>query len=77
MHCVTSYPVEDDYANLLSIPYLQNKFKLTVGYSDHTIGNEACNVAVGLGARIIEKHFTFNKNIQILETMLFQQTIMI
>ena len=61
LHCVTSYPVEDDYANLLSIPYLQNKFKLTVGYSDHTIGNEACNVAVGLGARIIEKHFTFNK----------------
>ena len=61
MHCVTSYPVQDRYANLLSIPYLKNKFRLTVGYSDHTLGNEACIVAAGLGARIIEKHFTFNK----------------
>ena len=35
--------------------------KLTIGYSDHTIGNEACIAAVAMGAKIIEKHFTLNK----------------
>ena len=62
LHCVTSYPVEDDYANLKSISYLIDKFKLNIGYSDHTIGNEACLASVALGAKIIEKHFTLDKN---------------
>ena len=61
LHCVTSYPVADEYANLKSIPYLKDKFNLLTGYSDHTLGNEACIAAVALGARIIEKHFTFDK----------------
>lgn len=62
LHCVTSYPVEDKYANLKSISYLIENFDLKIGYSDHTIGNEACLAAVALGAKIIEKHFTVDKN---------------
>ena len=62
LHCVTSYPVENKYANLRSIGYLIENMKQTVGYSDHTIGNEACIAAVALGAQIIEKHFTLDKN---------------
>ena len=62
LHCVTSYPVEDRYANLKSITYLKKKFDINIGYSDHTIGNEACLASVALGAKIIEKHFTLDKN---------------
>ncbi len=62
LHCVTSYPVEDKYANLKSISYLVKNFRLKIGYSDHTIGNEACLASVALGAKIIEKHFTLDKN---------------
>ena len=61
LHCVTSYPVLDKDANLKSISFLKKKFDNLIGYSDHTLGNEACLVAVALGAKIIEKHFTLNK----------------
>ena len=61
LHCVTSYPVEDKFANLRSVEYLIKNSKLTIGYSDHTIGNEACIAAVAMGAKVIEKHFTINK----------------
>lgn len=62
LHCVTSYPVEDKYANLKSITYMIKNFDVNIGYSDHTIGNEACLASVALGAKIIEKHFTLDKN---------------
>jgi N-acetylneuraminate synthase/N,N'-diacetyllegionaminate synthase len=62
LHCVTAYPTPADQANLRSIPMLAKTFGLTVGYSDHTLGIRACLAAVGLGARIIEKHFTFDKS---------------
>ncbi len=61
LHCVTSYPAKDRYINLNSIPYLIKKTRLTIGYSDHSLGFEACLAAVSLGAKIIEKHFTLNK----------------
>jgi len=61
LHCVTSYPVEDKFANLKSIEYLIKNLNITIGYSDHTLGNEACIAAVTMGAKIIEKHFTINK----------------
>ena len=61
LHCVTSYPVEDKFANLRSVDYLAKNLKLTIGYSDHTIGNEACIAAVTMGAKVIEKHFTIDK----------------
>jgi N,N'-diacetyllegionaminate synthase len=61
MHCVTAYPTIPEEANLLAIRELQN-LNVTAGYSDHTIGIEAAVLSVALGARIIEKHFTIDKN---------------
>jgi len=61
MHCVTSYPTALEEANLLAIKELQS-LNVTVGYSDHTIGTEAAVLSVALGARIVEKHFTIDKN---------------
>jgi len=62
LHCVSDYPVVDKEANLISIKYLRDKFKINIGYSDHTLGIEASIMAVSYGAKIIEKHFTIDKN---------------
>jgi sialic acid synthase SpsE len=61
LHCVSSYPVPAEQANLLAIPFLAENFDCTIGYSDHTRGINAALLAVGLGARLIEKHFTLDK----------------
>ncbi len=60
LHCVVSYPTPPEAASLRGIPALASLGE-TVGYSDHTIGPAAAPLAVALGARIIEKHFTLNK----------------
>ena len=60
LHCVTSYPVSPEFANLGAIRELA-KLDITIGYSDHTLGIQACVLAVALGSRIIEKHFTVSK----------------
>ena len=65
LHCVTNYPVDDKNVNLNSIPFLKMNTNLTIGYSDHSLGSEACIGAVALGAKIIEKHFTLDKNFSI------------
>lgn len=62
LHCVSSYPAPPEELNLLAIRVLQDKLSSTIGYSDHTLGIDAAMLAVGLGARIIEKHFTINKD---------------
>lgn len=62
LHCVSGYPVPLEQANLGVIPRLREKLGCTVGYSDHTIGTRAAVLAAALGARIIEKHFTIDKN---------------
>lgn len=62
LHCVSAYPVPPEQANLRAIPALAREFGLTVGYSDHTTGLDACVVAVALGAKIVEKHFTLDRN---------------
>lgn len=62
LHCVSSYPVPKEQANLASIFYLKKKFpKIEIGYSDHTLGIDAAVLSVIAGARIIEKHFTLDK----------------
>lgn len=61
LHCVSEYPVVPDAANLNVIPQMIERFDATIGYSDHTIGNQAALIAASLGARIIEKHFTLDK----------------
>lgn len=62
LHCTTSYPTDYNDVNLNAIRTLRNSFGLKVGYSDHTIDNNACVAAVALGARIIEKHITIDRN---------------
>jgi N,N'-diacetyllegionaminate synthase len=62
LHCVSSYPVPAEEAELGAIEALRERFPdCTIGYSDHTIGSVASPLAVALGARIIEKHFTLDK----------------
>lgn len=61
MHCVSAYPTPLEEANLRAIPFLQEHFGVLVGYSDHTLGSLACLGAVSLGACVIEKHFTDQK----------------
>jgi N,N'-diacetyllegionaminate synthase len=63
LHCVSSYPTPPEAANLAAIRTLSDQFKdCTVGYSDHTLGIDAAVLSVGLGARLIEKHFTLRKD---------------
>ncbi len=62
LHCVSSYPVPADEANLAAIGTLRAAFGCTVGYSDHTLGIDAAALAVAAGARIVEKHFTIAKD---------------
>lgn len=61
MHCVSSYPTAPADADLAAIKRLQEIADL-VGYSDHTLGVDAAVIAAGLGACVIEKHFTIDKN---------------
>lgn len=61
LHCVTGYPVAPEDAHLNRIRQLGQSLSCTVGYSDHCLGIEAACAAVALGARIIEKHFTVDK----------------
>ena len=61
LHCVSLYPTDLAQAGLATIQTLGKRFDLTVGYSDHTLGIETALVALGMGARVIEKHFTLDK----------------
>jgi len=62
LHCNTAYPTPYKDANLLAMHTIRNKFEIKVGYSDHTLGIEASIAAAALGAAVIEKHFTLDKN---------------
>ena len=63
-HCVSSYPALADELNLRSIISMNEKTRKNtiIGYSDHSIGIEACYLSYVLGAKVLEKHFTFDKN---------------
>ncbi|MEK3854453.1 N-acetylneuraminate synthase [Cytobacillus sp. FSL H8-0458] len=63
LHCTSEYPAPYEDVNLKAIVKMGEVFNRTVGYSDHTIGCEASIGAVALGARMIEKHFTLDKNL--------------
>lgn len=63
LHCTTAYPVPMSDVNLRAMQSIQNKFKVAVGYSDHTLGIEIPIAAVALGATIIEKHFTTDRSL--------------
>jgi len=63
LKCTSEYPALFEEANLKTILNMKKTFGVEVGFSDHTLGITACVVAVSLGAKIIEKHFILNKNI--------------
>lgn len=62
LHCVSCYPARIEDMNLKAIETLRSAFKLPVGLSDHSIGVTVPMAAVALGACVIEKHFTLDKN---------------
>lgn len=62
LHCTSEYPAPFADLNLAAIPYLKEIYSLKVGYSDHSLGIEASIAATALGAEVIEKHFTFDRN---------------
>lgn len=64
LHCTTNYPCPYDEVNLQAMHTLKAAFKCQVGYSDHTMGIEVPIAAVAMGAKIIEKHFTLDKNME-------------
>jgi len=64
LHCVSKYPTPEDELNLDRIVYLKEMFRCPVGFSDHSISTSAPLEAVKLGAEIIEKHITLNRNMR-------------
>ena len=62
LHCTTNYPCPDKEANVTAMLDIKKHFpKYKVGFSDHTLGIDADILAAGLGAEMIEKHFTLNR----------------
>ena len=64
LHCTTNYPCPPAEVNLRAMQTLQHAFNTRVGYSDHTIGTEVPVAAVAMGAVMIEKHITLDKNME-------------
>ncbi|NQU80350.1 MAG: N-acetylneuraminate synthase [Bacteroidetes bacterium] len=64
LHCNTEYPTPSEDVNLKAMLTLRDSFKIKVGYSDHTLGIDVPIAAVALGAKVIEKHFTLDKNME-------------
>ena len=64
LHCTTSYPTKPKNINLNFFKYLKKKFKIPIGYSDHTVGYSIPLAAAALGACVIEKHISLDFNIK-------------
>lgn len=63
LHCNTEYPTPMKDVNLRAMLDIHNRFGVKIGYSDHTLGIEVPTAAVALGASVIEKHFTLDRNL--------------
>ncbi|MBM3584971.1 MAG: N-acetylneuraminate synthase [Alphaproteobacteria bacterium] len=63
LHCVSVYPTPDEDVNLLRVRTLRDQYPGPIGYSDHSAGIVAALGAVSLGASVIEKHFTIDKDL--------------
>jgi len=62
LHCTSLYPTPEERANVLCVRTLQQEFGCPVGFSDHTLGLSAAAGAVALGACVVERHFTLDRN---------------
>ena len=62
LKCTSTYPASPESTNLRTIPYLKKLFNCPVGLSDHTLGVGAAIASIGLGATVIEKHFTLSRS---------------
>lgn len=62
-HCTSSYPAPYDESNLRAIATMRDYFGLPVGYSDHSVGLHIAVAAVGIGALLLEKHFTLDRKL--------------
>ena len=62
LHCISGYPTPIEDINLNTIKLLRDKFNCEIGLSDHTLGTFAASVSIGLGVKVIEKHFTFDRS---------------
>ena len=63
LHCNTEYPTPMDDVNLKAMLHIKKELGVEIGYSDHTLGIEVPIAAVALGAKVIEKHFTLDRNL--------------
>ena len=62
LKCTSTYPASPENSNLLTIPYLRERYGCEVGLSDHTLGIGVAVASVALGATVIEKHFTLKRS---------------
>ena len=63
LHCISSYPTEDKDVNMKKMLNIRDTFDIRVGFSDHTIDHFSSVMAVSMGARVIEKHFTLDRDL--------------
>ena len=64
LHCNTQYPTPYEDVNLKAMQSMEKEINIKVGYSDHTRGIEVPIAAVAMGAKVIEKHFTLDRNME-------------
>lgn len=62
LHCVSKYPCPPEELRLSTMAFLEKKYQVPVGFSDHSVGIDSALAAVALGAKIIEKHFSFSRS---------------
>jgi N,N'-diacetyllegionaminate synthase len=63
LHCVSLYPSPAEGTNLRAMQTMRERFKVPAGYSDHTVGSDISLAAIALGASVLEKHFTTDRNL--------------
>lgn len=63
LHCVSNYPCADESLNLTVMNTIRQAFQVPVGYSDHSVGTEAATLSIALEAKVIEKHFTLDREL--------------
>lgn len=64
LYCISQYPAPLEYFNLATIEYLKEKYsEIVIGFSDHSLGHEISLAAIKIGAKVIEKHFSFSRDL--------------